>query len=73
MIKEMPVTWTPARIYRILPVLALTLLLSGCELIGDILQAGFWLGVIVVVAILALIAWLVRKLGGRRGGPPPRA
>lgn len=34
---------------------------SACEVIGDIFQAGIWVGVIVVVAIIALILWLVGR------------
>lgn len=64
------------RASRILPLIALTLTMSGCELVGDILEFGFWVGVIIAVAIIAILVWLVRKLsgGGRdRGAPPPRA
>lgn len=48
------------------PVLAiLTMIvlgLSSCELIGDIFRAGVWVGVILVVGIIALILWLLRKI-----------
>ena len=40
--------------------------LSGCELIGDILAFGFWTGVIVVVIVVAIIWAIVRRIGGRR-------
>lgn len=39
----------------------LTGFLSSCELIGDIFQAGIWVGVIIVVGILALIFWLIGR------------
>jgi hypothetical protein len=35
--------------------------LSGCEVIGDIFQAGVWVGAILVIGIIALIVWLVSK------------
>lgn len=35
--------------------------LSSCELIGDIFKAGVWVGVLGVVAVLALIMFLIRK------------
>jgi hypothetical protein len=35
--------------------------LSSCELIGDIFQAGIWVGVIIVVAVIALIFWLIGR------------
>ena len=40
--------------------------LPGCEVIGDIFEAGIWVGVIVVVGIIALVIWLIAKLGGRK-------
>ncbi len=36
--------------------------LSSCQLIGDIFKAGVWVGVIIVVAIIALIIFLLRKI-----------
>jgi hypothetical protein len=35
--------------------------LSSCEVIGGIFKAGMWVGVIIVVAIIALILWLVGR------------
>ncbi len=41
--------------------------LSSCELVGDIFEAGIWTGVIIVVIVIALVIWLVSKVfGGRR-------
>jgi hypothetical protein len=39
-------------------------LFSGCEVVEGIFKAGVWVGVLVVVGILALILWLVSR--GRR-------
>ncbi len=51
----------------IYPVLFLAMAsLSGCELIGDIFKAGVWVGVLIVVGIIALIVFLVSKLTGKR-------
>jgi hypothetical protein len=36
--------------------------LTSCEAIGDIFQAGMWMGVIVVVLVIALVLWLLRKI-----------
>lgn len=36
--------------------------LSSCEAIGDIFQAGMAVGVIVVVAVVALVIWLVSRM-----------
>lgn len=44
-----------------LPVIALmTLTMTGCEVIGDIFKAGIWVGVIIVIAILAVVAFIVK-------------
>ncbi len=36
--------------------------LTGCELIGDIFKAGIWVGIILVVGIIALVLFLIRKI-----------
>ena len=36
-------------------------MLSSCQAIGDIFKAGMWVGVIVVVVIVALVLWLIGK------------
>lgn len=43
----------------------LTTFLTGCELIGDIFEAGVWVGIIVVVAVVGLVLWLIGKIGKR--------
>jgi len=35
---------------------------AGCELVGDIFQAGFWVGTIVVVILLVGIFMLVARV-----------
>jgi hypothetical protein len=44
-----------------LGLLALVTSFSGCELAGDIFSAGMWVGVLIVVAVIALIVWLVGR------------
>ena len=34
------------------------LTLTGCEIIGDIFQAGVWVGVILVIAVIGIIVWV---------------
>jgi len=36
--------------------------LSGCEVIGDIFKAGVWVGILLVVVVVALILWVVGKM-----------
>lgn len=35
--------------------------LSSCELAGGIFKAGMWVGILVVVVVIALIIWLVGR------------
>ncbi|HXH99691.1 MAG TPA: hypothetical protein VNI52_05460 [Sphingobacteriaceae bacterium] len=49
----------------ILPVALFAItLLSGCEVIGDIFQVGFYAGIFIVIAIVLLIVFLFRKFRG---------
>lgn len=43
-------------------VLLLTVLLGGCELVGDIFQAGFVVGVVAVVLIVVGLIVVVKKV-----------
>jgi hypothetical protein len=43
-------------------ILLSTLMMSGCELVGDIFQAGMAVGVIVVVLVIAGIAFIAKKV-----------
>ncbi len=47
--------------------LLLTLTVTGCEVIGDIFQAGMWTAIILIVLIVLFILWIVRKVRGPRG------
>ena len=47
---------------RVSAVLLLALVSSGCELAGDIFKAGMWVGIIMVVGIIALVMFAVSKL-----------
>lgn len=40
---------------------SLVVTLSSCEAIGSIFKAGMWVGIIVVVVIVALVLWLIGK------------
>jgi hypothetical protein len=52
----------PMRVLLLLLILFSTLMLGGCEVIGDIFKAGVWVGVILVVLILAGVGFVVSKL-----------
>jgi hypothetical protein len=48
----------------IIPIVCI-LFLSGCQAIGDIFKAGVWVGVLVVVGIVALIIFLISRGSGK--------
>lgn len=57
------------RIHPILLVLLLTLPIVGCELIGDLLQVGFW-ALIILIGVMVLIGWALKRAFSRRTPPP---
>ena len=49
---------------RLYAVLFLALASTGCELVGGIFKAGMWVGVFMVVVVLAVLFFAVSKLRG---------
>jgi hypothetical protein len=47
---------------RLLFIVLAAISLTACEAIGDIFQAGMAVGVIMVVGVIALIAFVVAKM-----------
>ena len=41
-------------------ILPLLILLPGCDFIGDVFKAGIWVGVIIIIAILAVAGLIFR-------------
>ncbi len=39
----------------------LSVTLTGCDVIGDIFEAGIWAGVIIVVLVIVFIIWIIKK------------
>ena len=35
--------------------------LTGCELVADIFKAGVWVGVLLVLGVIAIVIWLASK------------
>ncbi|MGN6418490.1 MAG: phosphatidate cytidylyltransferase [Pseudobacter sp.] len=52
--------------YLITMMLLALVTLSSCEVIGGIFKAGVWVGVLAVVGVVALIIFLISKMGGRK-------
>ena len=50
---------------KTIPILALlfTLMFSSCEVVGAIFKAGVWTGIVIVVAVIALIIFVVTRIG----------
>jgi hypothetical protein len=44
------------------PLLLLCLAISGCDAIQGIFKAGVWVGALAVIAVIALVVWLIAKL-----------
>jgi hypothetical protein len=39
-----------------------SVLSAGCEIIGDIFQAGLWVGAILVILVVAAVAAIARRI-----------
>jgi hypothetical protein len=50
------------RLYALWTALFAAVLSTGCELVGDIFQAGMWVGVIMVALVVGLIFLVVAKV-----------
>ena len=53
--------WSAVLLALIFPIV-----FAGCGLIAGVIKGAFWLGVIVVVIVIALIWWLFNKMRGPR-------
>ena len=51
---------------RYLLFLSIVLGLSSCEAIGAIFKAGVWSGILLVVLVVALIIFIVSRMGNRK-------
>lgn len=48
------------KILAILWIALIPLTVSGCEFIGDVFKTGIWVGVIIIVAVIAVIAFVIK-------------
>ena len=48
--------------FLLLLLLVVLLSLTGCEVIGGIFKAGVWVGILLVLVVLAGLFWIVGKL-----------
>lgn len=42
------------------------LIFTSCEAIGGIFKAGVWSGVLLVVGLIALVIFIISRLGGKK-------
>ena len=57
---------TSVAAHRVVPIVAIVAIgavTSGCEAIGTIFKAGVWVGVVAVIAAIALMAFIAMKVG----------
>lgn len=47
---------------QILLFLFIALTFTGCDVILDIFEAGVWVGIIIVILVIALLIWLIKKM-----------
>lgn len=45
----------------------LTVMMSSCAAIEGIFKAGVWTGILFVAGLIALVIFIVMKLGGKKG------
>lgn len=55
-------TSTSVAFRRVLPIVPLALVTTGCEAIEGIFKAGVWTGVIAVVLLLAIIGFVAMRV-----------
>lgn len=47
-------------IYMMIIFTSLLVILPGCEFIGDVFKAGIWVGIIIIIAVIAVIAFIIK-------------
>lgn len=51
--------------FILLPAIFIALLaFPGCEFIGDVFKAGIWVGIVIIIAIIAVVAFIVKMFKG---------
>ena len=49
---------------RLVLLVLVTMTFAGCELVGDIFQAGAWVGAIAVILVIAIVGFIAAKIRG---------
>ncbi len=54
------------RSFSLLALLSVSLLLTSCEVVEGIFKLGMGVGIFIVIAVIAVIVFIVSKIGGRK-------
>lgn len=49
-----------SRLYQIVILLTFSIGFTGCEFLGDVFKAGVWVGIIILIAIIAVVAFIIK-------------
>jgi len=52
------------RVLMLVALVASSVSLSGCEVVGGIFKAGMWVGVLMVVVVIAIIGFIASAIRG---------
>ena len=52
------------RVLMLVLLVVVSMSAAGCEAIGDIFQAGMWVGAIFIVFIIAIVGFIAAKIRG---------
>ena len=55
-----------SKITRLLMLFLVLMTATSCEVIGGIFKAGMGVGIFVVIAVIAVIIFIISKLGGNK-------
>jgi len=47
-------------VYMSIIFVSLLVMLPGCEFIGDVFKAGIWVGIIIIIAVIAVVAFIIK-------------
>ena len=49
---------------QLLVLVLVSMTVAGCELAGDIFEAGVWVGAIIIVGSIAIVGFIAAKIRG---------
>jgi len=58
-LKKVDMVKIPKGSYLFGVMILLSVIMTGCEFVEDIFKAGIWVGILIVIAIIAVIGFLI--------------